>query len=446
MKRLSCLLLILALGSSLKGEELRLAILGNIPESKSIETMAVHFAVDAENAKPELAHPKVKLAGFHSKGTVEGALEAAKKLVEDPQVMGVVVHGEEGADPQVLKVLEDAGLAVVLASSWEAPRPDAHAAANLTWLSPSQVQLAEIAATYARKGTKAAQVAVLDNGAPTSAAAAKAFGDRFKELGGRVNFEGEWQGSDWGLTRTVKALKANWPQMIFFAGEGKEAGILVKAIRKERELKATTLLGLPSLFDPAFIDQGRMDTRSTTVVFPSPQYRSSALFSRNTGVSFAKNTPNWKAYVGYSQRAGRWAGMVFDGAQLLLEAMDRAAAPPAAASSLSSSASAASATTMTATDASATASVQATPERDLSNSAAVQAAPLELTRASVAKALAGISGYKGIRGLVHFNEQRQPADPKAMVFYALPKVNTREMRWYDKQYGPPFNDGKNHEN
>jgi ABC-type branched-subunit amino acid transport system substrate-binding protein len=397
--------LFLSLSSLLGAGEIRLAILGNIPESKSVETLAVHFAVDAANAKASLPD-KLKLVGFHTKGSVEGAIEAAKKAADDSDVLGVVIHGEEGADPEVLKILQEAGLAVVVASSWSTPRQAPNAA---TWLSPTHLQLSEIAALYARKGRKATQVAVLDNGAPTSMASAKAFADRFRELGGKVNFEGQWQGMEGGLTRTVKALKANWPQVVFYAGEGKEAGVLVKAMRKERELKAAHLIGLPTLFDPAYIDEARMDTKLSTVIFPAPDYRGAAQLARHVGVNFPRSTPNYKAYVSYAfRKPGRWSSMVFDGAQILIDAMGKAALG----------------------DSSAPQAV----------SPAAQEAPQlkALTRETVLQALNAIGSYKGIRGMVRFSASREPADVKAMIFYALPKVNTREIRWYDKQYGPPF--------
>src|SRR6185369_2120527 len=71
--------LFLSLSSLLSAGEIRLAVLGNIPESKSVETLAVHFAVDAVNAKGSSLPDKLKLVGFHTKGTVEGAIDAAKK-------------------------------------------------------------------------------------------------------------------------------------------------------------------------------------------------------------------------------------------------------------------------------------------------------------------------------------------------------------------------------
>ncbi len=416
LKPLILTALLAQLLSPLGAEELRLAILGPLPEGKSLETRAAQLAVEAANLSDRRRHDKVRLVAAHDKGTKEGALEAAGRLVEHPGLMGVVLHGEDASSQEVIKVFQDAGVAAVAASSWATPRGATPSA--VTWLSPSHLQMAELAAEYARKGKKAAQVAVIDDGAPTAAAAARAFSARFKELGGRINYEGEWQGTDWGLTRTVKALKANWPQTVFFTGNGNEAGQLVKAMHKERELKETNLLGLPSLMDPEFFNEARLEAKYSTVVFPCPEYSRGLRFSKHMGVGFAKGSPADKAYLGYANKPGRWAGMVYDGAQLLLDAMERAAgsaagAPPAAAAeALSPSAQA--------------------PE-------AVPASQVALTRAEVLRALNEINSYKGIRGLVKFSQSREPLEARGMIFYALrSEKKSKEMRWYDRMFGPPF--------
>jgi ABC-type branched-subunit amino acid transport system substrate-binding protein len=392
---------------ALQAGEIHLGLLGDIPEVKTVEFLAAKIAVDAANANPNKNFDTVRLLPAYDKGSPEGALEAAQKLAQDPELMGVVVYGEEGASPEVLKVFSDAGLAVVMASSYAAPRGLSPTA---TWLSPSQAELAQIAATYARKARQTRQVAVIDNGAPTAAAAAAAFSARFKELGGKVNYEGEWQGSLWGLTRTVKALSANWPQVIFFAGEGQDAGTLVKAMQKDKALKNSVLLGLPALFDPAFINTARMDTKHTTAVFPCPDFQTSVKIARYLGVSFDRKTANYQSYVHFSyKKPGRWTSMIFDATQLLVDSLAKAAAQPA---SLSGSAAAGPSDT----------------------AQAIQ----PLSRAQVLEALKSIPGYKGIRGKVKFGANREPMDAKAMVFNAQPKVDTREMRWLEYNYGPPF--------
>lgn len=409
---LRLLALLLALCAPLWPEELRIAVLGNFPEYKGLETLAAQEAVDGANASDTRRHGKVRLVVHHDRGTVEGALEAAGRIVDTPNILGVVVHGEAGVDPAVLKVFEGASLAVVAASSWANPRSNT---AGVTWLSPSALQLAEVAATYARKGKKARQVAVLDNGAPTSQAAARAFAARFKELGGRVDVEKSWIQGDSELTRTAKALSANWPQVIFFAGEGQAGGELIKTLRKEGEsLKETTLLGMPTFFDPGFFNTARVISTHSAVVFPHPEY-SPGRFAKFMGITFPKGSPAYKAYISRANRPGRWGGMVFDGVKLVLDAFERAAGsagPESEAGALSPTAEALSAT----------------------------AASLPgLSRAAVKKSLLEIENYRGIRGKVAFSPSREPSEAKAMVFYAIRSVKkSKEMKWYNRQYGPPF--------
>jgi ABC-type branched-subunit amino acid transport system substrate-binding protein len=400
--------LMIAFSVSLHAGEIHLGLLGNMPDPKPVELLAAKIAVDAANANPARTTDPLRLIPAHDKGTLEGALEGAHKLADDPEMVGVVIHGEEGVAPEVLKIFSDAGIAVVAASSWATARP---LSSTVTWLSPSQDELASIGAQYVKKARQVRQVAVIDNGAPTAAAAATAFAEKFTGMGGKVNYAGQWQGTDWGLTRTVKALAANWPQVVFFAGDGRDAGVLVKAIQKEKSLKNSVLLGLPTLFDPEFINIARTDTKHTTVVFPCPDFTSSVKIAKYLGVSFERKTSNYQSYVHFAyKKPGRWTSMVFDATQLLVSATDQASA---AGTALSPTAGAAPAL----------------------SPAASASGP---SRQGVLEALRAIGSYKGIRGKVKFGPTRQPLDPKAMIFNAQPKVNTREMRWYDYNYGPPF--------
>jgi hypothetical protein len=64
--------------------------------------------------------------------------------------------------------------------------------------------------------------------------------------------------------------------------------------------------------------------------------------------------------------------------------------------------------------------------------------PALAKRKTLSAALAKFQGYKGIRGKVKFGPNREPLEAKAMIFNAQTKVNTREMKWLEYKYGPPF--------
>ena len=405
------LLLLLALGAVATGlrADAKLALLGAFPEEKVVEVLSAEMAVDAHNAIP--GAQRLRLAVFNGGSGTASSLEAAKKIAADGDVLAVVLHGEAAASPEVLETLRQANLAVVSASSWAQPRS---ASAGITWLCPSQTDLAESAAIFARREAKHSQVAVVDDGSPTSTAAAKAFAARFRALGGKVPYEGTWSGGDDTLAALIHGLAAQWPQMVFYAGGAATAGRLVVAMKEEKSLKNSVLVGLPTLFEPAFFDTARLKSMRSMALFPCPDYTGAGPLTRLIGFAFPKTSPEYKNYVRFAyRRPERWTSMIYDAAALATRAIRNASAPVASVSG------------------SPTAAV------DLSPAAQAAFAP---SRDAVRLALLGIDGYRGIRGSVKLGPDRAPVEPKTMVYFALNRVGKKEMSWREtaSPFGPPF--------
>jgi ABC-type branched-subunit amino acid transport system substrate-binding protein len=402
-----------ALAASLCAEP-KLVLLGSFPMDKSVEMLAAKMAVDASNAQSDVADIGLKVVNGGQ--TRESNLKAAAEIAGDADVLGVVIHGEPGADPEVLQALDKAGLPVIAASSWATTRT---AGTGATWLCPDLNSLAETAGFYAKKKGGKTQVAVLDNGAPTANAAARAFSRRFRAAGGKVPFDGAWNGDADSLPGIIKGMAVHWPQMIFYAGEPAAAAELAKALKAEKSLVNCELILLPSAFDlqpgsdpgineSAYLHQARLNGGRTRALFPCMDFASTAMFMRNNGFAFPQASPEYKAYLAYAfRKPGRWTSMLFDATALMARAF-RAAAGPAPAPA---------------------AAEGATPT-------AQAAAPA--TRASVKAALAGIDSYRGIRGVVKFGPTREPQDDRVMVYFAQKKVNRKEMAWLAKEWGPPF--------
>jgi ABC-type branched-subunit amino acid transport system substrate-binding protein len=387
----------------------------------SLEIGSVQAAVDDANALAQ--GPALKLEVFNAGDGEAAATAAAQRVADDPDVLAVVVHGENGVAPGPLAVFEKAHLAVVAASSWAQPRPDR---AYATWLSPGLTGLASTAALYAkREGLQ--QVAVVDDGAATSAAAARTFAARFRALGGKVTVETTWTGEQEDLSATVHSLDVHWPQLVFYAGDAGSAGRLVLAMKGEKALKNADLFGLPPLFDAPFFDTTRIKGMRTRAIFPCPDYDGMGALVRDLGFAFPRTSPQYRAYLHFDFRhPGRWTSMLYDGAALAARAV-REASIPAAPASLTPVAQAAGVSASAGTD------LRPSPTVDL----AVAAAQIP-TRDAVRLALDGIAGYKGMRGEVKFNAAREPSESKAMIYFALNRVNRKEMLWKQRAYGPPF--------
>jgi hypothetical protein len=401
----------------------KLAVLG-LSEEKSLETVAVQLAVDASNSPTAYAGDRIRPWFVALTDDAAVNLAQAEKVAADSEVVGVVLHGESAAAPAIVDVFRKAGLATVSASSWAQSRQKE---AFVTWLCPSSEDTASTAAIYAKREGRASQVAVVDNGAPTAAAAAKAFAARFRSLGGKVVFEGEWQGSEGSLTRTVRSLKVNWPQMLFFAGDSLDAARLVLALEKEKELKNTELIGQPTIFEPKFFDTARTKAYRTRGLFPCPDFLGQAKLLQFIGLNFPRTSPEYHAYahVAY-KKPGTWAAMLYDASALVLRAAREAQVPGITSAPTEVLSSAAPGTVMppTSSDPKALAELSA-------------AAPLP-SREAVRLALLRVEGYRGIRGVVHFSASREPTEAKAMIYFALARVNTKFMQWKEKNYGPPF--------
>jgi hypothetical protein len=217
--------------------------------------------------------------------------------------------------------------------------------------------------------------------------------------------------------------------MVFFAGDAVDAGRLVLAMKAEKSLVNADLIGLPSLFEPAFFDTARLKSQRTRGLFPCPDFGGTGPLTRFIGFAFPRTSPEYKAYVRFAfRRPERWTSMLFDATALAARALRQAAAQAPAA--------------VEAAGLSRTAQAEAlSPSAAPISPTAVAAAPAEpgeLSRARVAGALLALDGYRGIRGAVKFAADRGPADAKIMVYYALKKVNKKEMAWSEKAYGPPF--------
>lgn len=369
-------------------------------------------AVDDANALNEGA--PLKLEVFNTAVGPDGAVVVAQRIADDPAVLAVVVQGEEGVAKAPMAVFKQAHLAVIAASSWAQPRP---AEAYATWLSPGLTELAGTAALFAKREGHRQQIAVVDDGSATSTAAVKAFAGRYRALGGKVAIEATWAGDESGLSDTVKALDVHWPQMVFYAGNAESAGRLVLAMKGEKALKNADLFGLPPLFDSAFFETTGLKGMRTRAVFPCPDYDGMGLLVRDLGFAFPRTSPQYRAYLHFAFRhPGRWTSMLYDGAALAARAVRIAQAPMPMSPSPEA--------------ATGTAAVAA-----VNPSVSSASAP---TREAVRVALLNIGGYRGIRGDVKFNAAREPTDAKALVYFALNRVNRKEMLWKQRAYGPPF--------
>ena len=87
------------------------------------------------------------------------------------------------------------------------------------------------------------------------------------------------------------------------------------------ELKATDLLGQPTVFEPEFFNRARIKSVRTRGFFPCPDFVGTLPLVRLIGIAFPRTSPEYRAYVQVAyKKPGRWAAMLYDGVSLLAKA------------------------------------------------------------------------------------------------------------------------------
>ncbi len=199
-----------------------------------------------------------------------------------------------------------------------------------------------------------------------------------------------------------------WPQMVFYTGDAAHAAALLLAMRTEHSLLNADLFGMPPIFGPDFFRITRLKGTRTRAVFPCPDYDGMGNLVRNLGFALPRTSPQYRAYLHYDFRhPGRWTSMLYDAAALAVRAVRDAALKAAG------------------------------PAQAPGTTPTSQALP-EPTRAEVVQALDAIPGYRGMRGNVTFNARREPSDSRAMIYFAINRVDRKTMTWLQRAYGPPF--------
>lgn len=353
----------------------KIGLVGNFPEGRGDDWQAAKLAFE-EAAGLDKDAEAVKQEVFDDRGTTAAAVKAARKLAEDPEAWAVVLHGEPAACAEALEIYRAAGLAVISASSYASPRP---LSSSALWMAPKQEEMAALAGSYAFQMMKFKQSAVVDDGSPTASASATAFATAFRRAGGKVVYDGEWQGSDWGLTRTSAALKANWPQVVFYAGPADNAARLADEMSAKMKDKGL-LMGGPSLLEPDYAKNAKAKIKGSVAVFVCPSYR---MMRRQKTLNRFE-----KAAYAYFGHPGQWGSQLFDAARLALKAVREAG---------------------------------------------------EDGRAGAKKYLLGLKSFSGIQGKVELDSSMSPAEPKIAIFMVWPsKKQKKKMTYLEKNFGPPW--------
>lgn len=220
----------------------------------------------------------------------------AKRLVNDPDVLGIVGHFNSGVAIPSSEVYKEDNLAMVSPANTN-PKVTERRYLNVNRVCGRDDVQGPVGAEFAVKELKAKTIFVVNDKTAYGQGVAEAFRDKAKELGANVaGFVGTEEKSNFqSLILNMKVLK---PDFVYLGGIYDQGGILVKQMR-DKGITAAFMGpdGLDSSNFVALAQQAAKGAYYTTVAGPVEQHPEAAGFARKFEQKFKKPPESFALYA-----------------------------------------------------------------------------------------------------------------------------------------------------
>ena len=253
---------------------------------------------------------KLELSPQDDQATPDVGVAVAKRLVNDPALLGVVGHFNSGVAIPASEVYKDYDLAMVSPANTN-PKVTERRYGNVNRVCGRDDVQGPVAAEFAVNELKAKRVFVVQDKTAYGQGVAEAFRDKVKALGGNVvSYVGTEEKSNFAAI--VLQMQVMSPDLVYLGGIYDQGGVLVKQMR-EKGIKAT-FLG-PDAFDSSefvkIAQQAAIGTYYTTVAGPVDQYPAARSFADKFQAKFQKPPESFALYA-------------YDAANVLIAAIESA--------------------------------------------------------------------------------------------------------------------------
>ncbi|MEW5772358.1 MAG: branched-chain amino acid ABC transporter substrate-binding protein [Thermodesulfobacteriota bacterium] len=291
---------------------------GGIQQGGLNQVRAIEMALAARGGGL-LGHP-LALQVEDGRCSKEGGRVAAQKIAADSSVIAVLGATCSSSSAAAAKILSDAGLTLISASSTAPSLTAVGGAAGADWRPGffrtihNDAAAGAAAAAFARRSLGLGRAAVVHDGGPYGLGLAGAFRDAFARLGGETVLVAEVGADDEDMGPVLAAVAEARAGVLFFPLFRPASVRLLFQARQMPGLDRTILLGSDASFAEAFFDEAGAAAKGVHFVLPStPEGGGKAAFEE-----------------GYARRYGeRPVGIfhahAYDAANLLLDAIQATA-------------------------------------------------------------------------------------------------------------------------
>jgi branched-chain amino acid transport system substrate-binding protein len=250
---------------------------------------------------------KLELTPQDDQANPDVGVAVAKRIVNEPEILGVVGHFDSGVAIPSSEVYKDYNLAMVSPANTN-PKVTDRRYANVNRVCGRDDVQGPIAAEFAIKELRAKNIFIVNNKTAYGQGNAEAFRDKAKELGANiVGFVGTEEKSN--FQPLILQMKLQKPDLVYIGGIYDQAALLLKQMR-EKGITAT-FMGPDGLDSSEFVkiaQEASKGTYYTTVAGPLDQYPAAAAFAKSFEAKFKKKPESFALYA-------------YDSAKVMVEAI-----------------------------------------------------------------------------------------------------------------------------
>ncbi|GEM87647.1 branched-chain amino acid ABC transporter substrate-binding protein [Meiothermus granaticius] len=251
----------------------------------------------------EEAQPRFKAMGFDlqfapqdDQATPDVGVAVARRIVNDPDLLGVVGHLNSGVAIPASEVYKDTNLVMVSPANTN-PRITDRGYLNVNRVCGRDDVQGPVGAEYAVKTLKKTRLFVIHDKTAYGQGLAEAFANRAKELGATVvSFVGTEEASN--FQPLILQMRAQKPDLVYYGGIYDKGGVLIKQMR-ERGL-AMPVMGGDGLDSSELVKiagKAVIGTLYTTTSGPIDTLPKAAAFAKNYKAKFGKDSEAYGAYA-----------------------------------------------------------------------------------------------------------------------------------------------------
>jgi branched-chain amino acid transport system substrate-binding protein len=254
--------------------------------------------IAVEEGQPNLAALgfKLELSPQDDQATPDVGVAVAKRLVNDPAILGVVGHFNSGVAIPASEVYRDYNLVMVSPANTN-PKVTERNYPNVNRVCGRDDVQGPVGAEFAIHELNAKRVFIVQDKTAYGQGVAEAFREKIKAMGGQVvSYLGTEEKSNFqSLILQMRVLN---PDLVYLGGIYDQAGVLVKQMR-EKGISAT-FMG-PDAFDSSefvkIAQSASVGTYYTTVAGPVDQYPAAKAFADKFQARFHKSPESFALYA-----------------------------------------------------------------------------------------------------------------------------------------------------